>query len=155
MYHNECQLQLESMTHSCGNRPKHSLTWNTVPIISIFPMTMSTGSCASMWPIGVRPSSLFRAPYPAASAGKGGKEDIQIHTAIMLSCLTATNFTDFQQVLSVSNHGNTTFSGTQTYALSMQNQSVYIQFASYVPVPSESKWLFQYLSWRVAPKREI
>ena len=32
-----------------------------------------------------------------------------------LSCLTATNFTDFQQVLSVSNHGNTTFSGTQTW----------------------------------------
>ncbi len=38
------------------------LTWKTAPMMSILPMTMSTGSLACIWPMGVVLSLLYRAP---------------------------------------------------------------------------------------------
>ena len=38
------------------------LTWKMEPMISILPMTTSTGSCASIWPIAVNFSSTDSAP---------------------------------------------------------------------------------------------
>ena len=59
----EVYVSVEKLLKEATSRDLLKLTWKIVPMTNILPMTMSTGSCASIRPMGVSRSSEFRAPW--------------------------------------------------------------------------------------------